>query len=704
MVTNSAWSEQLEPAAPGPLSPEQIEGKARALLAQMTLADKIGQMTGDDSYWDQLVQFLRGYNSRPITAGKGSRLGIPAIRFSDGPRGVVMYHSTCFPVSMARGASWDVELEERIGDAIGVEARAQGANFYGGVCINLLRHPAWGRAQETYGEDPYHLGEMGAALVRGVQRHVMACAKHYAANSIENARFKVDVRVSERVLREVYLPHFKRCVDEGVAAVMSAYNQVNGAYCGHNIHLLRDILKGEWGFQGLVMSDFFWGLRDGKAGALAGLDVEMPVARQYGPRLQRLVEAGEVPLVAVDEAVLRILRCKMQFAFVGEPDRYQRQAVAGEVHRALARESARKSMVLLKNVPVEGRDHPFLPLDSARLRRIALIGRLAAVPNVGDLRGSSTVRPPHVVTPREGLQAALDSTTEIDYRDGRDLRRAAEAARAADVALVFAGFTSSDEGEYVFHFPGQKERGDRVRLVLSPKDEALILAVAEANPSTAVVLMGGSAIITETWREQVPAILMAWYPGMEGGHALADILLGRANPSGKLPCAFPRSESQLPFFDRHAASIEYGLLHGYRLMDREGETPAFPFGFGLSYTTFEYRDLHADRPVIGEDEALRVSVEIANTGAVAGEEVAQLYAGCEGSQVERPVKELKGFARVRLEPGEARRVAFDLPARHLAYHDEREGRWIVEPARYRVFVGPSSVDLLQAEFRVTAAR
>ena len=423
--TGYAWSEVVDRDAVAH-SPEQVDARARALLAQMTLGEKAAQMTGDSSWWGQFVEFVRGYNSRPITAGQGSRRGIPAIRFTDGPRGVVMYHSTCFPVSMARGASWDVELEERIGDAIGVEARAQGANFFAGVCINLLRHPAWGRAQETYGEDPYHVGEMGAALVRGAQRHVMACAKHYAANSIENARFKVDVRMSERVLREVYLPHFRRCVDEGVAAAMSAYNQVNGAYCGHNKHLLRDILKEEWGFRGFVMSDFVWGLRDGRAGALAGLDVEMPVGRYYGKRLVKLVEAGEVPLTVVDEAVLRILRRKIEFAQVGEPGRYRAEVVAGATHRALARESAQKSMVLLKNEPAGGQGRlPLLPLDPARLRRIALIGRLAVEPNVGDLKGSSTTRPTHVVTPLEGLRAALGAAA-IDCCDGRNPARVAD--------------------------------------------------------------------------------------------------------------------------------------------------------------------------------------------------------------------------------------------------------------------------------------
>ena len=242
----SAWDSLTAAQSP---SAEQIEAQARALLARMTLADKIGQMSGDTPLFPSLVEMLWAYNTRPMPAGENRKLGIPAIQFTDGPRGVVVYHSTCFPVSMARGATWDPALEERVGEAIGIEARSQGANFIACVCINVLRHPAWGRAQETYGEDPHHLGELGAALVRGVQRHVMACVKHYAANSIENSRMKVNVEVAERTLREIYLPHFKRCVDAGAAAVMSAYNRINGDWCSQNRHLLRDILKEEWGFR-----------------------------------------------------------------------------------------------------------------------------------------------------------------------------------------------------------------------------------------------------------------------------------------------------------------------------------------------------------------------------------------------------------------------------------------------------------------------
>src|SRR5512141_561452 len=246
-------------------SAEEIDGLAQELLAQLTLAEKIKMMSGDTPFWPGMADMLEGgYADHPWVAGAVPRLGIPGVRFADGPRGVIMDGGTTFPVSMGRGATFDPELEERVGDVIGRELRAMGGNFFGGVCINLLRHPAWGRAQETYGEDPIHLGEFGAALVRGVQKHVMACAKHYALNSMENARFKVDVTIDGRALREVYLPHFKACVDEGVASIMSAYNSVNGEWCGQNYALLTEILKQEWSFQGFVMTDFIWGMRDSK--------------------------------------------------------------------------------------------------------------------------------------------------------------------------------------------------------------------------------------------------------------------------------------------------------------------------------------------------------------------------------------------------------------------------------------------------------
>ncbi|RJP95622.1 MAG: glycosyl hydrolase [Desulfobacteraceae bacterium] len=682
-----------------PLSKRQVDEKAKDLLSQMTLKEKIHQMSGDIPLVSGVIEMQLAYNKRPYPAGENIRLGIPGIRFSDGPRGVVMYHSTCFPVSMARGAAWDIDLEERVGDAIGVEARSQGANFFGGVCINLLRHPAWGRAQETYGEDSFHLGEMGAALVRGVQRHIMACVKHYAANSMENARFKVDVKISERPLREVYLPHFKRCIDEGAAAVMSAYNKLNGAYCGHNGHLLRDILKNEWGFEGFVISDFLLGIRETVAAVEGGMDIEMPFTWHFGKKLYRQVKRGRIRESLIDDAVLRILRQKIRFAQTGEPERYGKHAVVCDAHKRLAREAAQKSIVLLKNECAGKGKKPLLPIDCGGISKIAVLGKLATARNIGD-SGSSMVRPPYVVTPLEGIQAALASDIKIIYNDGKNIQSAAREASVADLAIIIAGYTHRHEGEYI---PLPPKGGDRKCLSLSTHDENMIQRVISQNPAAVVVMIGGSAIITENWREKAPAILMAWYPGMEGGHAIADILFGKVNPSGKLPCVFPKSEKHLPFFNKKATSIAYGLYHGYRLMEKNRHEPAFPFGFGLSYTTFVYDNIQLDKPVMGVFDSVRVLVDVTNTGNLTGEEIIQLYAGFVNPSVERPVKELKGFVKTELAPGERKRIEFIVTADQLAYYCEVRSQWVVEPGVYRMLLGPSSrmEDLLEAQLRIT---
>ncbi|MGM0404085.1 MAG: beta-glucosidase [Thermodesulfobacteriota bacterium] len=699
MKTDGKISARGMPWTTESLSDEQIQEKARAILSQMTMAEKIDQMSGDIPMFPGILGLLFAYNKRPYPAGENRRLGIPGIRFSDGPRGVVMYRSTCFPVAMARGATWDPDLEERIGDAIGVEARSQGANFFGGVCINLLRHPAWGRAQETYGEDPHHLGELGAAMVRGAQRHVMACVKHYAANSMENARFTVDVRINERALREVYLPHFKRCVDEGAASVMSAYNRVNGNHCGHNRRLLTEILKKEWGFDGFVISDFLLGIRDTVAAAAGGMDIEMPFTWHFGRRLLRQVRKGRVPEERIDDAVLRILRQKLRFAKIGEPSRYGRHAVGCEAHRRLAREAAVKSMVLLKNDPMGDQYKPLLPIDATKVKTIAIIGKLAHAKNIGDT-GSSMVRPPYVITVLEGIRAAVSPEIKIIHHKGSNLNSAAHAAQNADMVIIVAGYTHRQEGEY---FPFPPKGGDRDVLTLTPHDEDLIGRVVRANPRTAVVLMGGSAIVTENWRHKAPAILMAWYPGMEGGHAIADILFGKVNTGGRLPCVFPRSAAQLPFFDRKAKSIEYGLYHGYRLMDKKHHEPAFAFGFGLSYTTFTYSNLRLDSSEIGMDGSLGITIDITNNGSMAGDEVVQLYVEYTNATIDRPDKELKGFRRIRLKPGETRAVEFTLSARQLSFYDEKNAKWIVEAVSYRIYVGKSSshTDLIAAAFKIT---
>ena len=708
------------------LSREEIEVKIHALLTDLTLDEKLGMMDADTPFWPGFFEMLGGgYANHPWNAGVVSRLNIPGMRFVDGPRGIVMDGATTFPVSMARGATWDVALEERIGDVIGRELRAIGGSLFGGVCINLLRHPAWGRAQETYGEDPYHLGELGAALTRGVQRHAMACAKHYALNSIENARFKVNVTISPRALHEIYLPHFKRVVDEGVAAIMSAYNSVNGEWCGQNKHLLTDILKEQWGFEGFVLTDFIFGIRDAKKAALAGQDMEMPFQMHYHQHLKRLVESGEIPLERIDDAVQRLLRQQLRLL---QPESYDEEQVGCESHRAIAREAAQKSIVLLQNTG------GLLPLQS--VQKIAVIGRFADTPNTGD-DGSSDTRPDHVITPLAGIQTALDGQGEVLHDDGSDLERAKDTAQAADVVLLVVGYNHKDEGEfldpetvndltYLFPTPSQEEKplaqgfmqtleiqsedvllsgGDRELLTLHPQDEKLILEIAALNPQTIVAVMGGSGVIMEAWRERVPAILMLWYPGMEGGYALADILLGRVNPSGKLPFMIPRRAEELPFFDRDATEIEYDLWHGYRKLERDGITPAFPFGFGLSYTAYQYANLAINQKQFAPSESLQASLDITNIGACTGEEVVQLYISALNSSVERAPKELKAFTRVALQPGETRTASFNVPISQLAYYDEAQADFVVEPLEYSLFIGAHSLDqnALKARFIVNSA-
>lgn len=682
------------------MTDEQIRAFVQQLLSHLALDEKISLMSGWRGNMLRLAASLilfRQITRRPMPAAGLRRAGIPPIRFSDGPRGMVTGHGTCFPVAMARGASWDPGLEERIGEAIGREIRAMGGNYFGGVCVNLLRHPAWGRAQETYGEDPTLLGEMGAALVRGVQRHnVMACVKHYALNSIEKCRFRVDVHADERTLREVYLPHFRRCVEEGAASVMGAYNKFRGEFCCQNRYLLTDILRREWGFDGFVSSDWVRGVRDTVAAALAGLDVEMPAPRFYGRRLKRAVDEGLVPEEIIDRSAAAILRKVAQFSTAEDPQRYDRSLIGCPAHVALAREAAEASMVLLKN------QGGVLPLDPAKVQGLAVIGRLAAVANTGD-HGSSRVHPPYTVTPLQGLRRCLEGCGSVAYADGSNLDEALGVASAADAVVVVAGYDYRDEGEYVApHWPNGH---DRSSLSLHDEEIDLIRAVSAANAHCIVVLVGGSAVMMEEWKESVPAILMAWYAGQEGGHALARILFGDVCPSGKLPFTIPSDANDLPFFDPEADEIEYDFYHGYTLCDKNGSQAAFPLGYGLSYTSFAYSNLRLSTTEISPDGELVASVDLRNTGDRAGAEVVQLYVGYVGSHVERHVKDLKGFQRVHLAPGESKTVRLPLRAQQLAYYDVAKSAWAVEPITYRVLVGSSSSaeDLQEARFRVMTA-
>ncbi|MDO8108342.1 glycoside hydrolase family 3 C-terminal domain-containing protein [Isoptericola sp. b441] len=660
---------------------------ARRLYAQLTDEERLGLLDGDTPFWEGMAEmFLEGYNLRPIVQGQVERLGVPGVRFVDGPRGCVAGQGTAFPVSMARGATWDVALEERVGDAIGQEIRAMGGNFFGGVCINLPRHPAWGRAQETYGDDSYHLGELGAALTRGTQRWVMACAKHYALNSMENARFTVDVTADEATLHEVYLPHFKRVVDEGVAAIMSAYNSVNGQWCGQNEYLLTEVLRDLWGWDGITVSDFIWGLRDAVASLHAGLDLEEPFAQQRARDLPAALADGRTSWDLVERAGVRLLAAQLRSYAARTPQAPGVSVMADDEHRALAREVAARAMVLLKNDPVG--EAPVLPLDPSTTR-IAVIGRLATAPNMGD-KGSSDVRAPSHVTPVDGIRAAYPDADVVLVTDD-DPAAAAEAAHAADVAIVVTGFDHVDEGEYVGSdtmtnpdllalFPpapegnplasernvvmtgGEVMGGDRASLTLRPVDEEIIRAVAAANPRTVVAVVAAGTVLMERWRHDVPAVVMMWYAGMEGGHALADVLRGAANPSGRLPFAIPTSSEHLPSFDRDATAITYDRYHGQRLLDRLGVEPAYPHGFGLAYTTYAVEDAAAG-PVL--DGRTTVTAHVANTGARDGHHVVQVYGRRAESAGETA---LVGFAAVAVAAGERAEVEVPVSLTPL-------GRW-----------------------------
>ena len=680
--------------------------RAAELLAQMTLEEKVAAMYGSTPFWSGLAEILGGaYNRRTWDAGQLERLGIEGIRFSDGPRGIVIGQTTTFPVSMARGATWDTQLEERIGQAMGLEARAIGANLFGGVCVNLLRHPAWGRAQETYGEDSYLLGQFGAALTRGAQQHLMACVKHFALNSMENARFSVDVKISARALHEVYLPHFKQTINAGAASVMSAYNSVNGQWAGHSSELLTDILKKRWGFEGFVITDWIFGMRDAKLAALGGQDLEMPFLMHFHNDLLRLVQNNEVPESRVDDAVLRMLEMQLKFP----PKIADQSVLACQTHTNLAREAAQKSIVLLKN------SDDILPLSAGT--KLAVIGHLASTPNTGDGGSSKTVSP-YIITPKEGLEAVF---THLEF--AVETEAACAAAKNADVALLIVGYTKADEGEFVspsstsglrefFPAPTTPEDaqiaqavadglaaraaafgtfsigGDRQHLRLRPEDEALILAVAAVQPKTIVAVMAGSAVLMNPWQDAVQGILMLWYPGMEGGHALADVLLGKVNPSAKLPFSIAKDASHYPAFDINASHVEYDLWHGYRKLERDGNAAAYPFGFGLSYTTYQYRNMMLER---GEN-SISVCLEVRNTGTRDGEEIVQIYVAACNSKVERAKKELKAFTRIAVPAGQVKLVCLEVKLADLEYFDESLDRFIFENLEYEFMAATHSAD------------
>ncbi len=816
--------------------PIEIRQRVDDLLAKMTLHEKVSLLSGADAW-----------HTMPI-----ERLGIPSMTMSDGPHGVragtpdagrPSGPTTCFPTGVSMAATWNTDLIEQVGAALGEETRAMGADVLLGPCVNIVRHPLAGRNFEAYSEDPLLAGKIGSAWVKGIQsRRVGASLKHYACNNQEYERFRGSSQVDERTLREIYLPHFEMVVkDAAPYTVMCSYNRINGVYASEHYYLLRDILKNEWGFEGLVVSD--WTANHSIVDSVeAGLDLEMPgPAKYYGSLLEDAVNIWQIDESVINDAARRILTVLFLVGKFEDPASLPGGSVNTPAHQTLAREVAEEAITLLKN------DGGLLPLKVNALKSIAVIGPNAAECRIGG-GGSSFVDPPYAVSPLEALKARLDGKVELRYEqgcdnwqeppalgprqllplndagqtlrveffnnpalegeavdvmyapkaevwlwanslpathitsrrfslratgrlrveesgeytldmnnsatcrvylDGRliqehttqptsiadgwdpmrsstkltleagriyDLRidfikdtddpfaqarlalsrtfqpgtddriaRAVELARSSDVALIFAGMPTGFESE----------GSDRPHMRLPGPQDELIQKVFQANPRTIVVLNAGSPV-EMPWVEQIPAILEAYYPGQEGGNAVARVLLGEVNPSGRLTVTFPKRLEDTPAYINYPGGREVmygeGIFVGYRYYEAKKIEPLFPFGHGLSYTSFEYTGLQVPASAKAGEE-VEISLTVKNTGAKAGKEVVQVYVTDVESSLARPPKELKAFAKVSLQPGESKTVRFTLDRRAFAFYDPYRAGWIVEPGDFEISAGSSSQDI-----------
>lgn len=661
------------------------------LVKEMTLEEKASLCSGAGFWHTKAVE----------------RLGIPQMMVSDGPHGLrkqadaadhlginASIKAVCFPTAAGLACSFDRDLLHRVGEALGEECQAENVGVILGPAANIKRSPLCGRNFEYFSEDPYLSGEMAAAHIRGVQsKNVGTSLKHYAVNNQETRRMSVDARVDERALREIYLASFEGAVKGGEPwTVMCSYNKVNGTYASENPRLLTEILRDEWGFEGFTVTD--WGAcNDHVAGVEAGLELEMPSSGTYNDRaLVQAVREGRIAEETVDQAAERILTIVARFlAHRDNAAVFDRAA-----HHKLARAVARESMVLLKN------DGDLLPLSPSR--RVAFIGPFAKKPRYQG-GGSS-----HINASEETCALAAASEyadvmyaegcgTKEDRTDPELLTRAVNAAQAADAAVLFVGLPDAFESEGY----------DRKHMRLPDCQTELIRAVLKVQPRVAVVLHNG-APVEMPWADDVPAILEAYLGGQAVGGAVADLLFGKASPCGKLAETFPMRLEDNPsylFFPGDGDTVEYreGLYVGYRYYDKRGLAVRFPFGHGLTYTTFSYDNLRLDKARMRDGETLTASVDITNTGRVPAKEIVQFYVAPAHAGASRPVKELRGFDKVELEPGETKTVTVELPPRAFAYYETSIADWFVEPGAYEVLAAASSADVrLQATVEIESTR
>lgn len=804
-----------------------VESRVESILSKMTLEEKIDFIGGENNF-----------DIRPLT-----RLGLPTLRMSDGPLGVHDYGpTTAYPATISLAASWDMDLAQRTGAIMGLDARARGVHFILAPGMNITRAPMGGRNFEYFGEDPYLASRMAVGMIEGIQsRGVIATAKHFAGNNQEYDRFNVSSDIDERILREIYLPAFEASVREAhVGAVMDAYNLVNGIHMTQHDYLNNHVLKGEWGFDGVLMSDWD-STHDGVAAALGGLDLEMPSGRFMNREaLLPAIKDGRIKESVIDDKVRRILRKAIQFGLYDRPQADLDMPLYSKAGRELALESARAGIVLLKN------DGDLLPLDRKKIKTLAVIGPNAYPAVIGG-GGSSLTTPFRATSLLEGFADYLTNDVRVlyasdtpaldkifkasefvtkpggpaglkaEYFDNEEVKGPAALARidqhlnfdwaeggyapghpAYHFSVVWTGYfiptetndyrfyTSADDGvrlylndqkviddwqrhvetvrSYSVHLEAHKPYKIRLEyfqgtggatlrfgvmnmreaitpelLAMARKADAVILCtgfdsetegegfdrsfilpkaqnslieqIAAVNPKTIVVLNSGGNVDMRSWLDRVPALLHAWYPGQEGATALAQIVFGEYSPSGKLPISFeqrwednPVHDSYYPAAGTKHVSYNEGVFVGYRNYDRAKVKPRFAFGFGLSYSTFDFSGLSATRESSDKGEFIRVSFTLKNTGARDGADVAQLYVGEVSPVVPRPLKELKGFIKVDLKPGESRPMSLLLDRRSFAYYDVNAKGWKVQPGRYSLCLGDSSQSCsLQQELVLTEA-
>lgn len=696
----------------------QMEKRIEKLIKKMTLEEKVGLLHGNSKFYVAGVE----------------RLGIPEWSLSDGPHGVraeINRHdwayagwtndsASYFPTGTAFAAAWNPELAYRRGEVLGEEARWRKKDVLLGPGVNIIRSPLCGRNFEYMSEDPYMNSVLAVAYIKGLQSRDVACSvKHFAVNNQETNRTTVDVECSERALREIYLPAFKAAVQEGGAlTVMAAYNKFRGEFCAENNYLVCKILRNEWGFDGVYVTD--WGAAHSTIPSMeAGLDLEMGTLIDkyedwyYANPLIEAVKSGKIPMSLVDEKVGDVLRVMIKTNVLDPKKRFGPGSMNTKEHQQATYDAAAEAIVLLKN------QNNILPLDFSSIKSLAVIGDNATRKHSnGGL--SSEIKAVYEVTPLEALRAKWGDKVDIRFAQGYEklstfvegsnngqssgtfssktqesdalLKEAVEVARTSDVALLVCGLNHDYDTESF----------DRLNMDIPYGQVELIQEVVKANPRTIVVMIAGSPLNMAAVDICSPAIVWAWFNGMEGGNALVDVLSGKVNPSGKMPFTTPVSLDQSPAhalgnFPGRDLKVNYeeDILVGYRWFDTKGLPVVYPFGYGLSYTTFNYSNLNTDKKTYDQADTIQATFTLTNTGDREGAEVAQLYVSDPVCSVMRPVKELKGFKKVFLKPGESRRITLDIPVSSLAFYSEAQSQFVVEPGEFILQLGASTSDIKQ---------